>query len=118
MTSKRWIGRWIIAVAALHTVFGLVVFHGLIAQIIQRGIWNSIGDDPLRGAVAWFLLAGGFMAVAGLAIDVCERSAVPLRSTGWSLLVVTLLTIVLMPVSGAWLLLPPALAMVLRGKPR
>lgn len=113
---KRWIGRWLIAVSALHTLFGLVAFGPIVLAMLKSGLWNSVGANPLRGAVAWFLLSGGFMLVSGLAVDVCERGECvsSLRSIGWGLLIVALTCILLMPVSGAWLLLPPAIAMIWR----
>lgn len=114
--GKRWIGRWIIAVSALHTLFGVIAFAPVLQTLASCGVWNSVGADPMRGAAAWFLLAGGFMLVSGFAIDACERSGgdCPLSVIGWSLLIVTAIAIVLMPVSGAWLLLPPAIAMIRR----
>ena len=116
MKHKRWIGRWIVAVSALHTLFGLIAFGPVLQRMLNVGLWNSVGSDPMRGAVAWFLISGGFMLVGGLAIDLCERNNDTLRLSviGWALLVVTLFIILLMPVSGAWLLLPPAIAMILR----
>lgn len=113
---KRWIGRWIIAVAALHTLFGILAFAPVLRTLASSGVWNSVGADPLRGAAAWFLLAGGFTLVAGLAIDACERSGGDCRfaASGWGLLIVTAIAIVVMPISGAWLLLPPAVAMIRR----
>lgn len=115
--GRRWIGLWIIAVSALHTLFALFAFAPPLRAMLGEGLWNSVGANPLRGAVAWFLLSGGFMLVAGLAVDASERSdgaSLP-RAVGWSLLIVTLICIILMPVSGAWLLLPPSIAMILRG---
>jgi Family of unknown function (DUF6463) len=113
--GKRWIGRWIVAVSALHTLFGLFAFIPTLRDIVHAGLWNSVGSDAMRGAVAWFLISGGFMLVGGLAIDALERNGgtSALRTSGWSLLIVTAITIILMPVSGAWLLLPPAIAMLL-----
>jgi len=111
-------GRWIIGVSALHTLFGLFAFAPILQTMLGAGLWNSVGTDAMRGAVAWFLISGGFMLICGLAVDACEgaNGDRPLRAVGWSLLIVTLITIVLMPVSGAWLFLPPAIAMMRRGK--
>lgn len=116
--GKRWIGRWVVAVAVLHAVIGLMAFAPVLQAMMGDGLWNSVGVDVTRALAMWFLLGGGFMLVCGLAIDACERSAQApsLRSTGWGLLVVTLVTIALVPTSGAWLLLPPAIAMVLPRK--
>lgn len=117
--SKRWIGRWMIAVSALHTLFGIVAFAPVLQSMASSGVWNSVGADPMRGAVAWFLLCGGFMLISGLAVDAGERSEgdFSFAAIGWSLLAVTAITIILMPVSGAWLFLPPAIAMIRRRVP-
>ena len=114
--GQRWIGRWMIAVAAIHTVFAFVVFHPTLADILKDGVWNSIGDDPMRGAVAWFLLCGGFILICGLAIDIYERSntAGSLKAVGWGLLLVTAFGVVLMPISGLWLLIPPIVGSIRR----
>lgn len=113
--AKRWIGRWVIAVSILHTMFGLVAFTPAIREMLDAGLWDSVGLNPMRRLAMWFLLGGGFMLVAGLAIDVCEHTGGTLRAIGWALLVITLITIILVPLSGAWLLLPPAIAMIWRG---
>ena len=112
--KSRWIGRWIVAVSVLHTIFGLVVFGEDLMQIAREGFWDSIGEDARAGAVAWFMLSGFLMTALGLAIDALERSATQgsLRATGVVVLLTTLLGIVLMPVSGFWLMLPPAVAML------
>lgn len=113
MIGKRWIGRWIIAVSALHALVGLVLFGPVLREMLSAGLWNSVGADPMRGGVAWFLISGGFMLVCGLAIDASESSGtILLRPVGLSLLVVTFIVILLMPVSGAWLLLPPSIALL------
>ena len=113
LPARAWKGRWLIAVSVVHTIFGLVVFSEPLAGIVRRGIFNSVGTDPLTGAVAWFLLFGFALFLAGLAIAELEReSSRPLpRSLGWALLFVVLVGVVLMPVSGFWLALPPAVSL-------
>jgi hypothetical protein len=109
---RRWRGRWLLAVAAVHTVFACVVFRGTMLAIVRDRMFNAIGDDALRGAVAWFLLFGAMLAVAGLAIDQLERSGAPLRTTGVALLATIALGLLWMPASGFWLALPVALSML------
>ena len=118
--GKRWIGRWIIAVSVLHTLFGILAFAPVLGRMMGVGFWNSVGSNAMHGAVAWFLISGGFMLTSGLAIDAFEQGnhGYPLNAVGWILLAVTLFTIILMPVSGAWLLLPPAIAMIRKSNPR
>ena len=109
-----WIGHWLIAVAALHTIYAGVVFGQVFLGIAQRGVIDSVGLDAMRGVAVWFLLFGVLLAVLGLAITALERvgQASSLRILGWCLLLVCALGIALMPASGFWLALPPTLALI------
>jgi hypothetical protein len=113
---KRWLGRWIVAVSALHTLVALAVFRPQLSSIVERGFFNSLGEDVRLSVAAWYVLFGAVLFVLGLAIDALERHeglAIP-RSLGWSLLVLALVGVSLMPASGFWLALPPAIAILLR----
>jgi hypothetical protein len=117
---KYWIGKWIVAVSIVHTIFAVVVFPKVILQIFLDGVFDSIGVDPLRGAVAWFVLFGLVLFGLGLAINIIEDRShgdIPV-SIGFSLLFVILLGIVLMPISGFWLALPPALVIIYKRSKR
>ncbi|WP_233589956.1 DUF6463 family protein [Acidovorax sp. FJL06] len=113
-----WKGGWLLAVAAVHTAFAAVVFLPQLQEIARRGVFDSVGTDPMVGAVAWFVLFGGVLALLGWAVLLLERHAVlapvPLRPLGMGVLALTVLGIVLMPASGFWLALPPALALCRR----
>ena len=50
---NRWIGRWIVAVSVLHTLFGLFAFKPVLRSMTSAGLWDSVGSDAMRGAVAW-----------------------------------------------------------------
>lgn len=109
-----WKGLWLLAVAAVHTVFAAIVFLPQWQDIVQRGVFDSVGSDPMRGAVVWFGLFGAALALLGWAIMLLERSPAPpaaLRPLGMGVLALALLGIALMPASGFWLALPPALAL-------
>jgi hypothetical protein len=115
---QSWKGLWLLGVAVVHTVFAVVVFQPQMREIVERGVFDSVGTDPMRGAVSWFVLFGGLFALLGWAVMLVERQAalapVPLRALGAGLLALALLGIVLMPASGFWLVLPPALALCLQ----
>lgn len=114
--SRPWIGRWLIAVSALHTAVAVFAFHPVLLDIAKRGVFNTVGRDPMAGTAVWFTLFGAVLCIAGLAISALEQAspqALP-RSLGWSLLALAVLGIVLMPASGFWLALPPALALLRR----
>ncbi len=110
-----WKGLWLLAVAAIHTLFAAIVFPPQLEEIVRRGVIDSVGTDPMAGAVAWFVLFGAVLALLGWAVLLVERHAAPaprlLRPLGLGVLALALLGIALMPASGFWLVLPPALAM-------
>jgi hypothetical protein len=111
-SPRRFAGRWLLGVAAIHTIFALVVFWGELVGMVRDGFLNVIGEDPMRGAVAWFVLFGGALAFAAVAVDELEARGAPLRRSGWALLAFVALGIGWMPVSGFWLALPAIVTML------
>jgi len=113
---KRWIGRWLIGVSIIHTLFAVVVFGKVLLSVVQRGVFNTVGTDPMVGAVVWFVLFGAALFICGLVVSTLERSSpTPLpKSLGWSLLALATLGVILMPASGFWLVFPPAIAVLAR----
>ena len=113
---KKWIGRWLIIVAVLHSVVAVVYFGGVYVSIVKRGVFDTVGTDPMTAAAVWFFLFGAMLLVCGLAIAELERSAtnqLP-KSIGWCMLAMGVVGIILMPVSGFWLVFPPAIAVLNR----
>lgn len=114
---KYWIGYWLMGVAVLHTVFAVVAFGEVLLSIGQRGVYDTVGTDPMTGAVVWFVLFGGVLFVCGLLIRQMEKARQPLAAcVGWNLLGLVAIGVVLMPVSGFWLAFPPAIALLRRAK--
>ncbi len=113
--SRHWIGHWLMLVAAIHTVFGLVVFRADLSAMASLGFFNTVGEDSRRAAVAFFMLFGFLLAVLAQATTALERSGqhALLRRVGWSMLLLCAVAVVLMPASGFWLA-GPALWALLR----
>lgn len=113
---KHWIGRWLIGISIIHTLFAAVIFGKVLLSVAQRGVFNTVGTDPMVGAVVWFVLFGAALFICGLAVSALERSSPnPLpKSLGWSLLALATLGVFLMPASGFWLAFPPAIAVLAR----
>lgn len=109
---KRWRGRWLLAVSAIHTLFALVLFRVTLLAMARDGMFATVREDPTRGAVAWFVLFGVVLAIAALAIDQLERVGASLRALGAATLGLVALGVLWMPASGFWLALPPALSML------
>lgn len=113
---KQWVGRWLIGLSVLHTVFAVVVFGEELASIIKRGMFNTVGSNPMTGAVVWFVLFGAMLFICGLAVAEIEKSSsvqIP-NVIGWSLLVMAIIGVTLMPVSGFWFVFPPAIAILVK----
>jgi len=112
---KQWRGYWLMVVSAVHTAFAIAIFNEVLVSIVKRGVINTVGTDPMTGAVVWFVLFGVMLFICGLTISELEKSlpgALP-RSIGWSLLILILLGVTLMPASGFWLALPPAISILI-----
>ncbi|MCX7219565.1 MAG: DUF6463 family protein [Burkholderiales bacterium] len=118
INRKIWIGRWLILVALLHTLFAIVVFGKVFLDIVQRGVFDTVGNDPMTAAAVWFLLFGAVLALMGMAIHSLEQNNnfTSARALGVGTLLLSLIGILLMPASGFWLALPAAFALM-RKKP-
>lgn len=115
---KRWIGRWLMAVAVVHIVYAFIAYRGPFRAMMDKGLLDSVGTDPVLAEAAWFLLCGPVFFMLGLTIDHIEKSGVVPKSIGWGLLIFGILGATLMPAGGFWLFFPPALFIFLRASRR
>jgi Family of unknown function (DUF6463) len=105
------------AVSVIHGAFGAWVFREPLLHIAQIGWLGGVARDALLSAVTWFMLFSLPMMVAGLAIHALERQGAALpRSLAWWLLGTAALGVALMPASGFYLVVPPAIAILLRAR--
>lgn len=111
---KNWKGRWLMIVALIHSVVSLVTFSSVFYTIISRGIFNSVGTDPVIGLAVWCTLFGLVLFICGQAINSLEKNGDTraLKVLGWSLLILISIGVILMPVSGFWLAFPPTIAIL------
>jgi len=110
---RPWKGRWLMAVAGIHTVAAGFWFAPTLAQLWADGLLDSVGQDPMRGAVAWFILFGFMLFAFAVAVHELELLA-PGRAQprlAITLLLLVGLGVLLMPASGFWLAIPPAVAL-------
>ncbi len=109
---KHWVGRWMIGVAGLHIVIGFILFPAPLREIVAAGLWNTvIPTATLHYLAFWFLFGGVATMLVGYLADWIERVAGrPLpRGLGWTLLGIAVAGVILAPVSGFWLVFPPAI---------
>ena len=113
---KIWIGRYLIVVAALHPVVSMLIYGPVYLGMLERGVFNTVNRDPLRSAAIWFLLFGGPVLLLGMTINSLERKPdfTQASSLGLGMLLLCIFGVVLMPMSGFWLLMPVAIALMSR----
>lgn len=115
MQDKRiWIGRYLVAVALIHTAFGLIAGAGTLRQMLAIGVFNSAEATHMSQALSWYLLFGAPLALLGMSITLLERSGTlaGTRGLGIGLLCLLVAGVVLMPMSGFWLIIPPVIALL------
>lgn len=117
MRIERWVGRWIMTVGVLHLPVALVKHHAAWRDVAAAGVFDVVQGHVARGHAAWFLVAGLLLLLLGAQIDAMEGARLrPPRWHGALMLTVAAFVLVLMPRSGTWLLLPPALALLFPGR--
>ena len=114
---RRWIGKAIVAIGIIHSLFGMVVFRGTLGQLWQDGLVNSVNGQTDRELAFWFISFGPLVIVLGALIDCWEGTRVHLPSfLGWSLLGMTVVMLTIMPISGVWLMAVPAIGAIHRSR--
>lgn len=112
---KNWTGLWLMGVGILHTLLGIIFFTDALGGMIADGLWNSVNTVKGRPVAFWFEFVGLVTVLLGAFVYWAERTIGHLpQFLGGGLLALALIAIVAMPMSGGWLLLPPAIAILLR----
>jgi hypothetical protein len=120
-------GSWLAIVGALHQIVGLAVGIGLLPPyegaeagapllgMLRAGVIGAVEPHPDRMVLFWFLATGFGMLTTGWLAHVLERRGALPRSFGAVLGALSLAGGVLIPVSGLWLGLVPAVLAWRRG---
>ncbi|MBI2839540.1 MAG: hypothetical protein HYX75_14595 [Acidobacteria bacterium] len=112
---RPWIGKFIGGIGVVHTLFGLLGFRGQLAMWLGEGLWNTVNGQAEREFPFWFLSFGILAIIFGLFVDWVERHFGELpRFLGWSFLGLTVAVVVIMPISGGWLMFAPAVGAIRR----
>lgn len=117
MKTRRWIGRWLLGVGIVHTLFGIVFMGDALAVLWREGLFNTVNGQPEREFPFWFIFTGLLMMLFGATVDHLEARGHRLPGfLGWGLVVLILICAVVMPISGVWLIVPPTIGAVLRAR--
>ncbi|UCE07736.1 MAG: hypothetical protein JSW07_06810 [bacterium] len=112
-----WIGKWIFAVGVIHTLFGIAFMKTTLAVLWSERLFNTVNGQPDREATFWFLYTGFLLLIVGALVNQVEKHGLTVSSfVNWALVVLTIIGVVVMPISGIWLLLPPVAGLLIRKK--
>ncbi|MGD7708316.1 DUF6463 family protein [Microlunatus sp. Y2014] len=122
--NARVAGRWTPATAlgligAIHLAAGPVIYPEALHSIVAGGVAAAIESDAgllhLRATGFWYLTAGLGLIIIAVLMRALERQGAPSpRSAPWSLAVLAVWGVVLMPASGFWAILAVAVWGVVR----
>ncbi len=91
------------------------VYKGVISELTNEMLFNTINRQPERLAAFWFFFTGFTLIIIGGLINWAERRQLELPPfLKWSFLSLTLIGCFVMPASGFWLMLVPAVGLLLR----
>jgi hypothetical protein len=114
---KAWIGKTVVGIGVVHTLFGVVFMRETLALLWSEGLINTVNGQPRREFVFWFLAFGLLAIILGFFLDWTERRGiVPPRFLGWSLFILTVAVVTIMPISGGWLVFVPAVGLIIRSR--
>ena len=119
MKIWKYSGLMLLYTGILHTIIALFNFEVFMDIFRENGFFNAIaGDNFLHQSAFWFLICGIFLIPFGQTLHYYqkrEQKPAPL-SLGYSLLIISILGCIIMPVSGFWLFLPQALIIIIANK--
>jgi hypothetical protein len=111
---KNWVGKWLMFVSIGHTTVSVMLFSSIYKDMFLDGLFNTVHDESTASA-SWFLLFGFLLFILAWMIYVFEKKAVEIpKIIGVLLFSLTTLGVILMPLSGFWLVYPAALFIILK----
>lgn len=115
MRIWKYSGTFLSATGIIHTLYALISRWEPYKAIICDGFINSVGENVERDSALWFMVCGIFLIIFGQTLQYYikkEQKPAPLFF-GYSLLILSVLGCIAVPVSGFWLFIPQALIVIL-----
>ena len=119
---RKLCGPLLMATGVLDILYVLVFHSGQLATIARDGFFNAVDPDVAfstfdRETAFWHFAFGAMALILGGLIHWTQARTGTLPAfLGWSLLALCVLALVLMPVSGFWVVLPQAVMMIVVGR--
>lgn len=111
---RRLSGWLLIGYGIFHLLAGIFYGGGQLKAMAAEGFFNTIGTDFSRAAIFWYYFSGLLFILSGHLVWWIQRKKnLPLPAfVGWELLVLCVIGVILMPLSGFWLVLLLAVYMI------
>ena len=110
--DESWIGYFIIVIASTHTAFVFITpqLRTPLFTVFKAGFFNKVDPHIDRYGAVFFLLMGFWWFLIGfLLIWMHEQVGFIPNFVGWFLLILNLFTVAMIPKSGFWSFLVPAI---------
>ncbi len=105
---KSWIAYFIIGIGFVHCLVGALLIGHIFQDLWSEGLFNTVNGQLEREAFFWFMAFGLLLMLLGVVLYWLAQAKFRLPATfAWLLLSFLLVLVIIMPVSGAWLLLVP-----------
>lgn len=124
---RRLCGPLLVATGVLDLLVCLIIYPEQLAAVARDGFLDAVEPDGFasafdREAAFWHVIFGGTILILGGLVHWAQARTGTLPAfLGWSLMVLGVVGVILMPVSGFWAVLPQAvlvLAVARRGRSR
>jgi hypothetical protein len=79
---RAWIGRTLLLIGVIHSVFGIIFLGDALAPVLREGVFNTVTLVPPsdRGTAFWFFVTGAFALMLGGLVHHDERLAIAFPS--------------------------------------
>jgi hypothetical protein len=111
---RRFVGLLLMATGVLDLLANLVIYPGPLAAVARDGFFNAVEPDVAfstfdREAAIWHVMFGVMFVVLGALVHWTQARTGTLPAfLGWLVLALGMAGVILMPLSGSWLLFPQA----------
>ena len=111
---NNWIGKWLISVAILHLLMGFIFLGEPLRKLLLGGSGDSVADAS-TGTAAFYLCFSLLLLVVAISLDNLQAKNKNFPAAfAVAFLAIVLVFVILKPVSGFWLGLPPAVFLVFK----
>ncbi|MFQ4146665.1 DUF6463 family protein [Chlorogloeopsis sp. ULAP02] len=115
-------GYLLITISIIHILVGICLFTEPLSEIVRNGVFNTTAPNPLspyfdREDAFWFMMISPLLFILGQLCCWAEaQGSSPPAFLGWNLLGFSVVGIVIEPISGFWLLIMPAVLILIESQ--